>query len=184
MTNNVKMYSQNLGNCGSDIIRVKKGYLPEMTNSLGNMLQGHVVQIVHKNGKTDEVALVRDHETYGEPSGGLFIPMTQIGISLDGIKQKHSFLGNDREPAVDIDFTQIAPEARELVKTAEEAVKQSLKFPETQQNQDGKQAESNIGAYEVLPEFRPRPSLPTAEKTASSPKPKKSIFSRIRQFIR
>lgn len=184
MTNNVKMYSQNLGISGSCIIRIKRGYLPEITNSLRNMLEGRVVQIIHKNGRTDEVALVRSFETYGEPCGGLFNPMTKVSTSLDGIKQEYSFMGKDRGPDVDIDYEQIAPEARKLVKVAEEAVRQSMNFPSTPQNQDGKQAESDIGAFEVLPEFRPPSPLWAAEQTASSPKPKKSIISRIRQFIR
>lgn len=168
MTNNVKMHTSGLGQCNNDVIRVKSGYLPQVTNSLGNMLHGYVVQFV-KDGTTDEVAIVRDYETYGEPSGGIYAPFTKIAVHHDGKKERYNFEGKNGELTAKIDFEKIAPESRELVKMAEEAIRQSKELSKTPKTRDGGET------IEVLSEL-PEKSAPVSRVSVPT---KKSPFSKF-----
>ena len=170
MNNDVKMHTPALGQHQDAIIRVKSGYLPQITNSLGNTLRGNIVQVIYKDGTTDEVAIVRDFETYGEPSGGLYIPFVKIAVHRNGKKERYSFQGKDRETSAQIDFEKIAPERRGLIKIAEEAISQSKELSKNDRARDGGETRDTFEVLENLPKppSTPQPGMPAKKETALS----------------
>lgn len=185
MQHNVKMYTPSLGTKDKSVIRIIKGYLPELSNSLGNRLFGNVVQIIHPEGKNAEVSVVCSFETYGEPAGGLYIPFVKLGLSLNGQKHLYTFMGEDRQTSSDIDFSQILPEGKEFVETALEAIKQSEQIEQKEYaNNKTTQSTQAPSAFEIKAERYDSPiTKPQQEKTSEMPQ-KVGLISRLRQILR